>query len=77
MASGGIFMHYNLTFFPPSILAAIMMRVRRNEASFHRKSSPTQETSFYYKESSANSSLSKDETSGKIILSQSFKVFFS
>ena len=42
-----------------------MMRVRRNEASFHRKSSPTQETSFYYKESLANSSLSKDETSGK------------
>ena len=52
------------------LLAAIMVRMRRNanEASFNRKSSPTQETSFYYKESSAaNSTLSKNEISGKKI----------
>lgn len=46
------------------LLAAIMVRMRKNEATFHRKSSPTQETSFYYKESSVYSSNSKDENSG-------------
>ena len=47
------------------LLAAIMVRMRKNEATFHRKSSPTQETSFYYKDSSVYSSNSKDENSGK------------
>ena len=47
------------------LLAAIMVRMRRNEAAFHRKSSPTQETSFYYKESSVYSSNSKEENSGR------------
>jgi hypothetical protein len=48
------------------LLAAIMVRMRKNEATFHRKSSPTQETSFYYKDSSVYSSNSKDENSGKL-----------
>ena len=37
------------------LMAAIMVRIRKNEANFPTRSSPTQETSFYYKESSISS----------------------
>ena len=51
------------------LLAAIMVRMRKNnEANFKPKSSsPTQETSFYYKESSVYSSTSKEENPGMYI----------
>ena len=44
------------------LLAAIMVRIRRNETSFQpHRVTPTQETSFYYKESSLSSGRDHEE----------------